>query len=214
VTENTDGQAPAAEGAPATPAAQPVTTPPSDTSGRNAEDRIAGLVAERERLKTQLEKAGQEKAALEEQFKTDEQRRIDELVNQRVESEYGPAQQRLERIEAELATKRDKLLETLPEGSRNCYDETAPVEVQVRQIELVASHLSVPGAPAPVDGGGNPPPKETPRGQMFSLEEYQEVQALASSYPAEFDKRWPEMKRALKEGRIQGVNPGGVSVMR
>jgi hypothetical protein len=188
------------------------TTPASDTVGRGAEDRIAGLVAERERFKAAAEKAEADRAALEEKYKSDDEKRLDQLVQQRVESEYGPAKQRLERIEAELTTKRDRLLENLPEGSRDCYDSTAPVEVQVRQIELVASHLSTPGAPAlvGVNSGGNPPapaPKDTRR---YSLQEYQQVQRWATTDPDKFDEVWPAMKVALVEGRIEGVKPGGI----
>lgn len=215
MTKTTDSTPGAVQPGPATPTAEQVTPPPSDTGGRNAEDRIAGLVAERERLKTQLEKSVAEKTELAEKFKSDEEKRIDELVNQRVESEYGPKTQRLERIEAQLAAKRDKLLESLPEDSRNCFDENANIETQLNQIEIVAAHLSTtPNTPTTVTSGGNPPAGESTTGRQYSQEEYQEVQALASSNPAEFDKLWPEMKKALKDGRVKGVNPGGVSVMR
>ena len=210
MADNTDGTTPAAQGVTGTPPEPTVTQPQSDTGGRDAEGRIAGLVAERERLKTALEKEKAERTALQEQHKSDEDKRIDQLVTERVESEYGPVRQRLERIEVALTAKRDKLLESLPEDSRDCYDEGAPVEVQVRQIELVTSHLSTHGTPSILDSGGNPAPEPPTDKTRYSRAQYQEVQRLASFNPDEFDKVWPTMKKALEEGRIDGVNAGGV----
>jgi hypothetical protein len=96
--------------------------------------------------------------------------------------------------------------------SLGCSDSTAPVEVQLRQIEIVTSRLSTPGTPAPtgVDSGGNPAapvPKDT---RQFSMEEYQQAQRWATSDPAKFDEVWPAMKIALVEGRIDGVKPGSI----
>lgn len=213
MADNIDGT-PAADqaGTGAAPDTTP-TTPASDNAGRNAEDRIAGLVAERERWKATAEKATADRDAMTEKHKSDDDKRIDALVAERVESEYGPDKQRLERITAELATERDALIETLPEDARDCYDPNADVEVQVRQIRAVAKHLSTQVTPpGGVNSGGNPPappPKDT---QKYTREDYQEVQRLAVSNPAEFDKVWPEMKRALNEGRIEGVKPGGIAM--
>jgi hypothetical protein len=212
VTQNTDGTPVADNAGTVTPTEQQVTTPASDSAGRNAEDRIAGLVAERERLKTQLATEKTERTALEDKYKSDEEKRLDELVANRVESEYGPVKQRLERIEVELTAKRDKILESLPEDSRNCFDESAPVEVQVRQIELVASHLSTHQSPSSLNSGGNPPPQPSADKTRYSRADYQEVQRLAVSNPDEFDKVWPTMKKALEEGRIDGVGPGQVAM--
>ena len=214
MTDNTDGTAGADNPAPVTPTEQQVTTPPSDTGGRSVEDRIAGLVAEVGRHKQRADKAEADNTALAEKYKTEDEKRLDQLVNERVESEYGPVKQRLERITAELTTKRDKLLEALPEDGRNCYDESAPVEVQVRQIELVASHLSTPNAaPTSIDSGGNPIPPQPEDKTRYSREEYLAVQKLAVSNPNEFDKEWPKYKKALVEGRIEGMS-GGVVAMR
>lgn len=214
MTENTDGTPAAVQAGTGTPTEQQAPTPPSDTGGRNAQDRIDGLVAERERLRTQLETEKTARTTLEEKNKSDEEKRLDQLVKERVESEYGPIRQRLERIEVELTTKRDRLLESLPEESRECFDTNAPVEVQVRQIELVAGHLSTPGAAPKVNTGGNPaptPPKDTTR---YTRDDYHAVQKLATSNPDEFDKVWPTVKQALLEGRIDGVDPGGVAVRK
>lgn len=212
MTENTGGTPAAEQAGTGTPTEQQVTTPPSETGGRDAEGRIAGLVAERERLKTQLEAEKKAREAIEEEHKTEDQKRLDQMVKERVESEYGPVRQRLERIEAELTAKRDKLLESLPEDSRSCYDESAPVEVQVRQIELVAAHLSTQGTPPSVSSGGNPPaqaPKDT---RKYTKDEYDAVQRLAVTDPDKFDELWPEMKRALVENRVEGVSPGRVAM--
>ncbi len=211
-TMNTDGTPVAEQAGTATPTEQQVTIPASDSAGRTAEDRIAGLVAERERLKQSLEKERAERTELENKNKSDEEKRVDELVSNRVESEYGPVRQRLERIEAELTTKRDRLLEGLPEDSRNCFDESAPVEVQVRQIELIASHLSTHKSPSTLDSGGNPPQQPSADKTRYSQAQYQEVQRLAVRNPDEFDKVWPAMKKALEEGRIDGVNPGQIAM--
>ncbi|MCK5644711.1 MAG: hypothetical protein KAJ19_28185 [Gammaproteobacteria bacterium] len=212
MTVNTDGTTPAAEGVTGTPPEPTVTQPVVDNTGRDAEGRIAGLVAERERFKTALEKEKAERAAEQEKYKSDEDKRIDQLVTERVESEYGPVRQRLERIEVALTAKRDKLLESLPEDSRDCYDEGAPVEVQVRQIELVTSHLSTHSTPSILDSGGNPAAQPSADKTRYSRADYQEVQRLATQNPAEFDKVWPTMKKALLEGRIDGVNPGGIQI--
>ena len=175
MADNIDGT-PVADkaGAGAAPDTTP-TTPASDTAGRSAEDRIAGLVAERDRHKAAAEKAQADRDALAEKYKTEDEKRLDELVAQRVESEYGPAKQRLERIEAELTTKRDALLEATP-GLEDCYDATAPIEVQVRQIERVASHLSTTNAaPTGVDSGGNPPAAAPKGTRKYSQAEYQQA---------------------------------------
>lgn len=160
MADNTDGTPAAAQAGTDAATAQQPTQPAADSAGKGAEDRIAGLIAENKRKDAQLAKAEADRAALEQKYKSEDEKRIDQLVTERVESEYRPAKQRLERIEAELTTKRDRLLEALPEASRDCYDSTAPVEVQVRQIELVASHLSdkasAPAPPTPVNSGGNP----------------------------------------------------------
>lgn len=212
MTQNTDGTPVADNAGTATPTEQQVTTPSLETGGRNADDRIAGLVAERERLKEKLEVKETERAALEEKYKSDDEKRIDELVKNRVDSEYGPVKQRLERIEVELTAKRDRLLESLPDDSRGCFDESAPVEVQVRQIELVASHLSTHKSPSNLDSGGNPPANTPTDRTRYTQAQFQEVQRLAVSNPDEFDKVWPPMKKALAEGRIDGVSPGQITM--
>jgi len=212
VADNTDGTTPAAQGVTGTPPESTVTQPVVDNTGRDAEGRIAGLVAERARKDEKISALEKQIAETAEQHKSDEDKRIDQLVTERVESEYKPVQQRLERIEVELTAKRDKILESLPEDSRNCFDESAPVEVQVRQIELVTSHLSTHKSPAILDSGGNPAPEPPADKTRYSRAQYQEVQRLASFDPDEFDKVWPTMKKALEEGRIDGVNSGGVII--
>ena len=200
MADNIDGT-PAADqaGTGAAPDTTP-TTPASDTAGRNAEDRIKGLVAETARHKARADKAEADSAALAEKHKTEDEKRIDELVSQRVESKYGKDIQRLERTEAVLATKRDKLLEAMPEESRACFDDTAPLYVQVQQIELVTSHLSdkasAPAPPTTVDSGGNPPTGEPMR--MPTEAEFNEWQQMPSKGKLEeYHKLKPIMHAAL-----------------
>jgi hypothetical protein len=201
VTENTDGT-PAADnaGTDAAPAQTP-TTPTSDNVGRSAEDRIAGLVAERERWKRAAEKNEADKVALEEKYKTDEDKRFDE----RVASEVTPIQQRLEHFEADYVVRRDKLLETLPEESRNCYDDKAPVETQLRQVEIVAEHLSkATPAASVVDSGGNPG-GTTPTGN-YSIQDYNRISALATTDKEAFEREWPALESALLAGKVAGID--------
>jgi hypothetical protein len=199
VTQNTDGEAVAEQAASETPTEQQATTPAADSAGRSAEDRIAGLVAERERLKVQLDKEKTDRAALEDKHKSDEDKRFDE----RVAGEVKPLEQRLEHFEADYTVRRDKLLATLPEDARDCYDSNAPVETQLRQVEIVADSLSKATPASAVDSGGNPGGATETK---WTLEDYNRVSALATSVnPADrevYDKEWPQIRTAIEKRQL------------
>ncbi len=179
---------------------EPTESTTQAASDKGAQARIDGLTAERNRTREANDKLTAEIATLKEQNKTDDERRIDELVTARVESEYGGQLQRLKKLEDTLAAKRDTILETVPEEHRGMIDDTAPVEMQITQAEGVLKLLKETNSgpvviPAP---GGDTPPDST----EYTYQQYQDYRMLPREERA---KRRPEMEKAYREGRIKGT---------
>ena len=174
-----------------------VTTQPSDTG---AQGRIDGLVAERERLKGQLEKAEAARVELVEQHKSDEDKRVDELVQAKVDAEYGGQLQRLENLEKGLAVKRDKLLEGVPDEHRSMVDANAAVETQIAQAEGVLRLLNIETQLDPITSAGNPAPE--PAALRYTWQQWQDYTQLAFTDAPAFRKKQSEMERAYHEGRV------------
>ncbi len=175
-----------------------VTTQPSDTG---AQKRIDGLTAEKGRLASQLETMRTEMDDLREKHKSDEEKRVDELVQAKVDAEYGGQLQRLENLEKELAVKRDALLKDVPEEHRAMVDSAAPVETQIAQAEGVLRLLKIEITPNPIKGDGNPAPAAA--AQQYTAAEWRDYMQLAFVDAAAFREKQPEMERALQEGRVE-----------
>jgi hypothetical protein len=208
VAENTASTGDAVKTPPETPTAQQVAQPTDETGGRNLQSRIDGLVAEKARKEEQITKLQEQYNALVEKTKTEDEKRLDEMVKQRVESEYGPVKQRLERMEADYTAKRDRLLAALPEEARDCYDPDASIEVQLHQIEIVASHLSSMPKGAVLSSGA-PPSSEPPK--QISWSDYSRWAALASRTDEASRKQYDEMKPRMIEfskSARQQINAG------
>jgi hypothetical protein len=162
VADNTDGANVAA--ANATTGTEPAATTPTsatvDTSGnKGAEGRIHGLTAERDRHRDSAAEWERKFTELKQETATEEEKRIEQLVKDRVDTEYGPKLQRLNDYEAELSKKRDALVELIPEEHRVIVDPTASVLKQMQQAESVLALTNQEKQPVPTGGGGNPQPK-------------------------------------------------------
>ena len=182
---------------PETVTTQGVTTPPGDTG---IQKRIDGLTAEKGRLAKQLEAERQKVTDLVEKHKTDDEKRIDEMVTAKVDAEYGGKLQRLERLEKELTAKRDKIMESVPDKHRAMVDEMAPVETQIAQAEGVLRLLNMEQKLDPIHGSTNPP--DVAGVQTYTWNDWQAWQELAYNNVEEFRKRQPEMELAYREGRV------------
>ena len=195
--ENTDVVAADVKTAPDEVIPEEITTQPSDTG---VQKRIDGLTAEKGRLATQLEAERQKNADLVEKHKTDDEKRLDEMVSAKVDAEYGSKLQRLENLEKELAVKRDKLLEQVPEGSRGMIDPDAAIERQITQAEGVLQLLKIETTVDPIQGGSNPPKAAAP--DRYTWDEWQAYMQLAFNDAPKFREKQPEMERAYREGRV------------
>lgn len=189
---NVDGEKTTTE--PVTPE---VTPQPSDTG---IQKRIDGLTAEKGRLADQLETMRTDMEALKEKHKSDEEKRVDELVQAKVDAEYGGQLQRLENLEKELAVKRDKLLEGVPEEHRAMVDTSAAVETQIAQAEGVLRLLKLESTLDPISGSASPAPE--PAAQRYTWPQYQEYMHLAVTDVTKFREKQPEMEKAYLEGRV------------
>ncbi len=174
-----------------------VTTQPSDTG---IQKRIDGLTAEKGRLATQLEAERMKNAELVEKHKTEDEKRLDEMVTARVDAEYGSKLQRLENLEKELAVKRDKLMESVPEERRGMIDPDATIERQITQAEGVLQLLKIETTVDPITGSGNPAP--APAAQRYTADEWQTYMQLAFTDAPKFRERQAEMEKAYREGRV------------
>ncbi len=179
------------------PVTPEVTTQPSDTG---IQKRIDGLTAEKGRLADQLEAMRTDMEAVKEKHKSDEEKRVDELVQAKVDAEYGGQLQRLENLEKELAVKRDKLLEGVPEEHRAMVDTSAAVETQIAQAEGVLRLLKMETALDPITGSASPAPE--PAAQRYTWQQWQEYTQLAYNDTKAYREREPEMTRAYLEGRV------------
>jgi hypothetical protein len=203
VTENTDGKPVADKAGTETPTDQQVTTPADDSGQQKGKDgRIDGLVAERERLKKQLESVQAEKTALEEKNKTEEQKRIDEAVDEKV----APHRAENKRLREFFFSELDRVNKTLPEEHQREINREASLDVlqeQFTSLQTLSSVLSSNQVRPRVDGSGNPAviTSGTP-----TVDDYNRVALLASSNKAEdiaaYDKEWPAIERAIRERRL------------
>ncbi len=202
---NTDGPVVAAEATTETPTAEQVTTPASDSAGRSDKDVIVGYSVENKRLKAQLEKTNVEHAALVEKHKTDEQRRIDEKVNEQV----APHREEIKQLREAYFTEIDQMNAVLPEQYRRELNPDAPIAVlreQRKGIVDLSAALSIQTPPATaVDSGGVPPAE--PAKRIVPPAEFLTWQQLVSTgKPGDLEKHKElreEMTAAKLEGRVR-----------
>ena len=168
----------------------------ADTSGNKGyEGRIHGLTAERDRHRDANAELQRKYDELVEKTKSEDERRVDALVQERVNTEYGEKLQRLESYEAELGKKRDALVETLPEEHRGMIDPHATVVQQIKQAEGVLSLLKI-DRPTPTGGSANPPTKEV--GGRIA---YSDITRWGQNMDVWREHR-EEVRAAQREGRI------------
>lgn len=200
--ETTTVTAPTVEGA---PGAAPDTTPttPAATGGdTRAEARITGLTAERDRLKEKLEAQEARLREIEEQNKSDEQKRVEE----RAQELHGADLQRLRDIDDAHQRELDGLLERIPEERRGLVTASAPLHERLSQARNVLALLQEKTIPAPIDSGGTPvAAADKP---IMSRAEFDRIASLAGALPGtpereEYDKKWPTYKQAYYDGRIK-----------
>jgi len=202
---NTDDPVVVAEATTETPTAETVTPPASDSTGRSDKDVIVGYSAENKRLKKQLEKVENDRKALEEKNKTEEQRRVDDQVEERVAPHREENKQLREAYFAEI----EQMNAGLPEKYRRELDPDVPIQVlkeQRKGIVDLSAALSIQTPPAAaVDAGGNPPP-EPPKGIVAKADFAAWQQLISSNKPADREKHnelRPTMEAAYREGRVR-----------
>ena len=163
-------------------------------------DRFEGVVAERNREKERVNALQKQLQDLTDQHKTDDEKRLDQLVTER----YGPRLKRLDSLEQRLTTERDELVTKIPQEHRGMLvlNESVPIEDQIQQARSVISFLgqSKPGSFA---GGGSP---GNGGARTYTKEQFQMWQNLPTlGKLKEYDEQKAEMTAAYREKRIIGI---------
>jgi hypothetical protein len=171
------------------------------TASDNAEQkglltRIDGLTAERERLKKQVEKMEADNASLIEKHKTEQEKQIDALVEERIKSEYGAKLQRADEYETYLTKKRDELVKRLPEDYHGSVDSNSALEAQITQAENVLAILADKKILPAIPTGDNPPiPDAT---AQVPIAEYEALAQRMARDPEGTKDEWAKMKAAIE----------------
>ncbi len=197
----TDGTT-SASGAP-TQGEKPATTAGNDTPAAVPMDRFEGVVAERNRLKEKYAALEKQHKDLSEQHKTEDEKRLDQLITER----YGPKLQRLDSLEQRLGAERDELVNKIPQEHRGMVlvSESIPIEDQIQQARSVLSFLDK-AKPGSFAGGGSP---GNGAARTYTKEQFSAWQNLPTlGKLKEYDEQKAEMTAAYREGRVVGIPRG------
>lgn len=205
-----DGNAAPQEPVTGTAPQEPTTTPgDKGGSGNSAEDRIAGLVAERNRKDTQLTEAARKIETLErliETNKTDDEKRMDELVTSRAAEMYGADLDRLKGIESGVTELVNAELTQLPEDYHGLVSETAPAHERLRQIRTAQKLIADKARPG---GGGGPSVNPVTTSATVTKAAFDVWREKASSMDpnvrAEYKRDKEKFQSAYKAGTIEGM---------
>ncbi len=204
----TDSAVVADKATPDTPAAT-VTDTATDTAGKDVQARINSLSAQLAREKTATAKLQTQMEQLAEKHKTEDEKRIDALVQTKIQTQYGDKLQRVDALESALAEMATAEIAKLPEGAEGLVDLTAPPEVQLRQAITAQTVLASNMTTEPTTGTG---PAANPAGpgkqRTISMVEFRSMQRQANDDDpvkrAEFKAKWPEYKAAYQAGLVVG----------
>lgn len=176
-------------------------TEPAKTTG--VDERFAQLTGELGRKDALIEKQRADLRALEEKHKTEDEKRIEQLL----EAKYGPRLKREAEQSAYLSSERDALLKQLPEEHRGLVltGDHVPVEQQITQLRTAINLLTQKGIALPAFSSG--PMPATVVKKKYTMAEYNTwANASGDTRKAKFyDDNRDEMQAAVREGRVEGL---------
>lgn len=135
--------------------------------------------------------------------KTESEKRVDEMVSERVETTYGPKLKELERANAYIQSEFDGLLAQLPEESKDIVtDDSVDMLTRIRIAKQLVGAANGNGA-ATINSAGNTTPDTTTKSTAtYTMDQYNEWLASRHNNKTAYEALKPEMQAALREGRV------------
>ncbi len=170
----------------------------ADDSGKGVEARIEKLTGELGRKNELLENLRKQVKDLEEKTKTEDDKRIEQIAQER----FGPQIKRAEALEQHLTKERDQLMKLIPDEHKGLVltGEHIPVEQQIEQARGVLGLLKKDLPQSFTSGGA--PSKEQPK-RDIPRAEYEAWSRTLYTDPKAYDAKRPEMLAAMSEGRVK-----------
>lgn len=163
--------------------------------------RFAELTGELGRKNEKIKKLEEEKKALQDAAKTEDEKRVEALATER----FGPQLTEAAALKEFLGSERDSLLAQVPDEHKGMIvqGDNIPLTQQITQLRSVLNFLQKgTPQPQPFSGGGNP---GTAAKRTYSKAEYDKWAGSIYTDRAYYDANRIEMSEAIKDGRVEGL---------
>jgi hypothetical protein len=185
-----------------TPTGGVATPEPSDRGDRGYQARIDGLVAEKERWKSQAEKLASDNAKIREASKSEAEKLMDvraqAAVDEFKKSQYEPLATKAKRYEDHLRAENERMVKTMPA-------DQVPPDYHGWEPEVQNSFLRAVTGSRPSSVGGVPNPQQPAPSRVIKGSDFKAWQSTNMYNPQareQYEANKEDMKAAYHEGRI------------
>lgn len=164
--------------------------------------RFDELTAELARKNAKLEAQEKKLREVEEANKTEQEKRIDALIQERT----GPSLKRLQAIESAMHNEFEELMKAIPDHAKAAVisGDSVPIEERLRQARAVSALIGKTNG-QPFSGGGNPASEAKRQYTREEFRVWQELPGKGAGGIKQYEEMKAEMNAAYREGRIIGI---------